>query len=168
MDFGEGWWEALVTLQSSLPIYFMTSDLQSDNWIASPRKNCGTTRLCDNFWFVKIHADKIESGPPHALSVRDIRVIIKTVPLDWTREIKEIRISNSLEWHSFTFFSRFDGCLTIVSRNSTKKRALAAVLSELAAISIGFDRGLRYRSKAMRSRLVKMTAALQEQLLITV
>ena len=114
---------------------------------------------------MKIHADKIESGPPHALSVRDIRVIIKTVPLDWTREIKEIRISNSLEWHSFTFFSRFDGCLTIVSRNSTKKRALAAVLSELAAISIGFDRGLRYRSKAMRSRLVKMTAALQEQLI---
>jgi hypothetical protein len=122
-------------------------------------------RLCDNFWFVKIHADKIESGPPHALSVRDVRLIIETVPLDWTKEIKEIRISNSLEWHSFTFFSRFDGCLTIVSRNRTKRRVLAAALSERAAISIGSDQGLRYRSKAMRSQLSKMTAALQKQLI---
>jgi hypothetical protein len=33
--FDEGWWEALVTLQSSLPICFVTPDLQSGNWIAS-------------------------------------------------------------------------------------------------------------------------------------
>src|SRR5207237_879838 len=31
------WWEALVTLQSSLPAGLTTSDLQSGSWITSPR-----------------------------------------------------------------------------------------------------------------------------------
>jgi len=31
----EGWWEALVTLQSSLPVHFATPDLQAGNRIAS-------------------------------------------------------------------------------------------------------------------------------------
>jgi hypothetical protein len=115
---------------------------------------------------VKIHADKIEEGPPHALSVRDVRLIFKTVPRDWTREIKEVRIANSLKWHSqLTFFSRYDGCFTIYSRNATKEKALAVVLSELAGISMRLDRGLRHRPKAVRNRLAKMTAVFRQQLL---
>jgi hypothetical protein len=119
----------------------------------------------DILCLVKIHADKIEEGPPHALNGRDVRRIIKTVPQDWTKEVKEIRIANSLEWNSRTFFSRYDGCLTIYSRNKTKEQALAALLSELAAISMRLDRGLRYRSKAVRNRLKKMTAPFMQQLL---
>ena len=144
--------------------YFMTSDLQSDNWIAS-RKNCLDMKSCDILCLVKIHVDKIEGGPPHVLNRRDVRLIIETVPGDWTKEIKEIRISNSLEWNSHTFFSRYDGSLTIYSRNRTKERVLNAVLSELAAISIGLDRGVRYRPKAVRDRLSKMTAAYKQKLL---
>jgi hypothetical protein len=114
---------------------------------------------------VKIRADKIEEGPRHALSKRDIRLIFEAVPRDWTKEINEVRIANSLEWHSHTFFSRYDGCLTIYSRNRTKEQALAAVLSELAAISLRLDRGLKYRPKAVRNRLEKMTAPFMQQLL---
>jgi hypothetical protein len=86
---------------------------------------------CDNLCTVKIHADKIEEGPPHALNRRDVRLIFETVPPDWTKEIKEVRIANSLEWNSHTFFARYDGCLTIYSRNRTKAQALAAVLASL-------------------------------------
>src|SRR5215469_13944324 len=130
----------------------MTPDLQSGSRIAS-LKNCLGLDPRDIVCAVKIHADKIENGPPHALSMRDVRLILKTVPRDWTKGIKEIRIANSLDWYSHTYFSRYDGCLTIYSRKKTKARALAAVLSELAAISIGSDRGLRYRPKAVRDRL---------------
>jgi hypothetical protein len=114
---------------------------------------------------VKIHADKIEEGPPHALSRRDVRLIFQTVPRDWTEEIHEVRIANSLEWHSRTFFARYDGCLTIYSRNRTKKQALAGVLSELAAISKRLDRGSKYRPKAVRDRLAKMAAPFMQKLL---
>lgn len=112
-----------------------------------------------------IHADKIEEGPPHALSRRDVRLIFETVPRDWTQGITEVRIANSLEWHSRTFFSRYSNCLTIYSRNRTKKRALADVLSELAALSAGLDRGLRRRPKAVRCQLEKMTSPFMQQLL---
>jgi len=114
---------------------------------------------------VKIHADKIEEGPRHALSKRDVRLIFETVPPDWTREINEVRIANSLEWHSRTFFSRYLGRLTIYSRNRTKEQALAAVLSELAAISLRLNLGLKSRPKAVRNRLEKMTAPFMQQLL---
>jgi hypothetical protein len=142
----------------------VTADLQSGNWVAS-RKGCLETKSCDIVRIVKIHADKIEGGPPHALNKRDIRIIIKTVPQEWTKEIKEVRIANSLERISHTFFSRCDGCLTIYSRNRTKERALETVLSALAAISIGVDRGLRGRPRAVRNRLAKITAPYKQQLL---
>ena len=108
--------------------YFATADLQSVCWIIS-RKDFPRTDLFVMLSPVKIHADKIEGGPPHALSVRDVRLIFSTVPADWTKEIKEVRIANSLEWHSRTYFARYDGCLTIYSRNQTKQKALTTVLS---------------------------------------
>ena len=119
----------------------------------------------DILCLVKIRADKIEEGPPHALNPRDVRLIFKTVPPNWTKEIKEVRLANSLEWNSHTFFARYNGCLTIYSRNRTKAQALAAVLSELAAISMRLDRGLRYRPLAVRNRLEKTTAPFLQQLL---
>jgi len=114
---------------------------------------------------MKIHADKIEGGPPHALTVRDVRLIFSTVPQDWIEEIKEVRIANSLDRYSHTYFSRYHKCLNIYSRDRTKKYVLTAVLSELAAVSLHKDRGLRYRSKALRDQLKKMTAPFLQQLL---
>lgn len=108
---------------------------------------------------MKIHVDKIESRPPHALSARTVRLILKAVPPEWTEGIKEVHISNSLEWHgrlACAFFSRYDGCLRIYSRRVTTKEALHAVLSELAAISLRLDRGRSRQPKAVQDRLSKM------------
>lgn len=114
---------------------------------------------------VKIYVDKIEGGPPHALTKHDVRLVFETVPRDWTKDIKVVRIANSLEWRSHTFFARYDGSLTIYSRNKTQVQALAALLSELAAVSLRLDRGLRYRPKAIRNHLEKMTAPFMHTLL---
>ena len=116
---------------------------------------------------MKIHVDKIEGGPPHALKRRDVRLIFETVPRDWTSEIKEVHISNSLEWRSHTFFSHYTGRLTIYSRKRTKERVLASVLSELAAIPLR-DRGWRYRSKAVRDDLKNAIEPFFERLLLLI
>lgn len=141
----------------------MTTDLQSGSRIISSKLQ--EMHSCDNLRVMKIHADKIEEGRPHALNRHDLRLIFKAVPPDWTKEIKEVRLANSLEWHSHTFFARYGGCLTIYSRNRTKAKALADVLCELAAISMRLDRGLKHRPVAVRCRLEKMTAHFMQQLL---
>jgi hypothetical protein len=114
---------------------------------------------------VKILEDKIEGGPPHVLSRQDVRFIFKIVPQEWTKEINEVRLLNSLEWHSHPRFSRYDGCLNIYSRNKTKRQALTTLLFELAAISLRLDWDLRRRPKSIRVRLNKMTAPYLQQLL---
>ena len=117
------------------------------------------------FRAVNIHVDKIESGPPYALSRHDVRLVFKIVPQGWTEEIKKVRLSNSLEWHPYPRFTRYDGCLNIYSRKQTKRKALATLLSELAAISLRLDWDLRRRPKSIRGRLDKMTAPYLQQLL---
>jgi hypothetical protein len=162
---GEGWWEMLVMLQFVTSSVILRQPIYSRLAGSSPMEKLSIVIYCDNLCSVKIHADKIEGGPPHALRVRDVRLIFATVPRDWTKEIKEVRIANSLEWHSHTYFARYDGCLTIYSRNRTKRHALTAVLTELAAISLGTDCGLRHRPKAVRDRLEKMAAPYMQELL---
>ena len=117
---------------------------------------------------MKIHADKIENGPRHTLSHRAVRLILKEVPPKWKVGIQEVHISNSLEWRgglACAFFSRYDGCLTIYSRKATTEQALHAVLSELAAISLRIDKGLRRRPKAVQDGLSKVIAPLMQTLL---
>ena len=114
---------------------------------------------------MKIQVDKIENGTPHAVSARNVRLILKAVPPTWTEGVKEVHISNSLEWRgglACVFFSRYDGRLTIYSRKVTRKEALHAMLSELAAISLRLDRGISRRPKAVRDRLSKMVAPFME------
>src|ERR1700744_6117312 len=95
---------------------------------------------------MKIHADKIENGPPHGLRIGDVRRILATVPTAWIMELKEVRLANSQKYYSpYAFFDRFEGCLTIYSRCGTKKEALVAVLSALAVEAIGANRGIGLR-----------------------
>jgi len=149
----------------------VTSDFVLRHWFyrpaagTFPKRICGEMGSCDTLGPVRIHVDKIENGTPHALSKRDIRLIFNCVPPDWTKDIKKVRIANSLDWYAHTFYARFDGCLTIYSRNKTTEQALTSVLMELAAISLGLDRGLRSRPQAVRSRLKKMIAPFAQQLL---
>lgn len=116
---------------------------------------------------MKIHADKIESTPPHVLSVRDVRTILARVPPGWIDGLTEVRLANSLEHYSpWAFFSSYDGCLTIYSRNGTKRQALIAVLSALAASSLGIRTTVGRRpSEADRHRLEQFIQPFVEQIL---
>ena len=117
---------------------------------------------------MKIHMDKIEGGPPHALSAKDVRLILKAVPSNWKEGMKEVHISNSLEWRgsrACAFFSRYDGCMTICCRNASLEEALNAVLSELAAVALRLNLGLWERRKATQTRLNKIIKPLNQALL---
>ena len=112
---------------------------------------------------MKIHADKIEAEPGHALTVRDVKCILRAVPSQWIEGLAEVRLSNSLEhYRPYAFFSRYDGCLTIYSRRGTKEKALTAVLSALAMeplrIPLGFGRRLSEVDRQRIRRLIKPVA----------
>ena len=87
---------------------------------------------------MKIHADKIESPPSHALSVKSVKCILKSIPSEWTEHISEVRIANSLESAPRVFLNLYDNILTIHSRGATPKRATEMILSELAAVYHGY------------------------------
>ena len=99
---------------------------------------------------MKIKADKIDSLPPHGLRIRDVKLILKSVPPEWIAKLKEVRVANSLEYYSpFAFYSRYDGSLTIYSRTGTQEQAIHAVLSALAVEKLGINRGIgRHRAEA--------------------
>lgn len=94
---------------------------------------------------MKIHLDKIEAEPPHALRARDLRLVLETVPSNWTESIAEVRLANSLEYMGYgarAFFSTYDGGFTIYCRGCKTDQTLAAILEELAAKSLGIRRQL--------------------------
>ena len=155
----------LVTLQFVTSSVILRQPIYSRLAGSSPSRKLLMVNSCGSLCFVKIHEDKIEGGPPHALRVRDVRLIFATVPRDWTKQIRAVRISNSLEWHSHSYFARYDSCLMIYSRNKTKRQALIDVVSELAAISLGSDHGMRYRPNAIRDREERMAAPYIQRLL---
>lgn len=103
---------------------------------------------------MKIHADKIEGNPPHAIRVKDLRVILAALPSEWTEGISEVRLSNSQELRSWAFFSRYDGTLTIYSRGGSAKEALIATLSELAACTLGIATRQRHRRSDQESHRI--------------
>lgn len=103
---------------------------------------------------MKIHADKIEGTPPHAIRVKDLRAILAALPSNWTEGISEVRLSNSQELRSWAFFSRYDGTLTIYSRRGSAKEALIATLSELAACVLGLATRRRHRRSDRESHRI--------------
>jgi hypothetical protein len=71
-----------------------------------------------------IHADKIQTGPAHALRVRDVRRILAAVPPAWIEGLQEVRLTNSLEHTAWAFFSTYYASLIIY--------AAAALLNRLS------------------------------------
>ena len=120
---------------------------------------------------MKIHADKIDSAPPHALSIRDVRLILTAVPPEWIAGIEEVHLTNSCKnpcdlpppW---AFFSRYDHSLTISSRGASLSDALSAVFRELAGGALGRNnRGRHRRSKAENHRLQQLVQPYVDELL---
>ncbi len=83
---------------------------------------------------MKIHADKIESGPGHCLSARDIKLILATIPKEWAAGITDVRLANGTGPRAYMFWG--EGRLTIYSRYCAKKDVLLVLLSALAAPSL--------------------------------
>lgn len=116
---------------------------------------------------MNIQVDKIETAPPHALNLREVKAILKAVPPAWVEGLDDVRLSNSLEYYRpYAFFSRYDGGLTIYSRRGTKRQALVAVLSALAATSLGIRTAIgRRHSESDRRRINDTIQALVDELL---
>src|SRR3954469_11898910 len=83
---------------------------------------------------MRIHADKIDGSQLHGLTVRDVRLILSTVPPDWIEGLVEVRLANGPGPRAYLF--RSDGRLTVYSRSGTKRQILVEVLSVLAAPSL--------------------------------
>jgi|GEM_PF-5996202 len=115
---------------------------------------------------MKIVADKTENCPtPHALSIPEVRCILKAVPDAWIDGLTEIHLSNSIENGPRVFFSRFDGKLTIHSRGCTSVDALQMVLSELAVVHLGLTSRHWHRlSKTERARINRVIQPILEKL----
>ena len=113
---------------------------------------------------MKIHADKIEGSPPHGLTVRDVRLILSTVPPEWIEGLVEVRLANGLGPRAYMF--RSEGRLMIYSRGGTKRQILAEVLSALAAPSLNIV-NVRARSPSMaeKHRLEQFIEPFVEQIL---
>lgn len=116
---------------------------------------------------MKIHADKVEAAPGHALTIRDVKFILRAVPPAWVQELTVTRLSNSLDhYRSYAFFSKYDGGLTIYSRRGTKKQAVIAVLSALAAASLGIRLGFgRNTSEAHKRRINRVIQPLVDEIM---
>lgn len=117
---------------------------------------------------MRIHADRTETNPPHALRVPEVRRILAAVPPDWVDGLSEVHLTNSLKYSAWAFFSRSEGTLTIYSRGSTPAQTLIAILSELAASSLGINTRHRHRrSEAETHRLTQVIQPLVDQILPT-
>jgi hypothetical protein len=116
---------------------------------------------------VKIHVDKIEAPPRHALTLEDVKFILKVVPATWIEDLKEVRLSNSREYYRpYAFFSRYNGELCVYSRRGSKEQAVSAVLCALAAPSLGIR--LRFRgqaSEADKGRINRIIRPMVEQIM---
>jgi hypothetical protein len=117
---------------------------------------------------LKIHADKIENGPAHAFTVRDVKAILKAVPSQWIEGLTEVRLSNGIVDHyrPYAFFSGYDGCLTIYSRQGTKREALMAVLAALAVRPLEIRLSFKcHPSEADRRRIERLVQPIFNELM---
>lgn len=116
---------------------------------------------------MKICADKIDSLPPHGLRIRDVKLTLKSAPPEWTVNLKEVRLANSLEYYSpYAYYSRHDGSLTIYSRTGTQEQVIHAILSALAVEKLGMNRGIgRHRAEAEKYHINQIIQPLIEMIL---
>ena len=113
---------------------------------------------------MKIHADKVEGSPPHGLTVRDVRLILATVPPEWIAGLVEVRLANGTGPRAYLMHS--EGRLIIYSRYSKERQILVAVLSVLAAPSLNIKSTVsRSPSKAEAHRLEQFIEPIVERIL---
>jgi len=118
---------------------------------------------------MRIRADKTQPDSPHALSTSVVRRILESVPPEWVEDIRSVRLTNSHAHHCYAFLSRHEGSLTVFCQKSSCKEAILAVLSELAAHSMGINRNFGVaQSKAESRRILSLVQPYLEQILASI
>lgn len=118
---------------------------------------------------MKIHADKIEGNPPHALSIAEVRCVLKAVPAEWIEGISEVHLSNSSQNGPRVFYSQYYGTLVIHSRGCSAELAVAMIMRELASVQLGHaTRNWHRISKAERVYLQKVIQPYLDEVLSVV
>ena len=115
---------------------------------------------------MKIYADKIVGSAQHALSISEVKRILKAIPAEWLDGLSETHLSNSSESGPRAFFNKHDKTFTIHSCGSTPSETLKIILSELAAVHLGYTTRHWHRlSKTEKSRIEKITQPFLDELL---
>src|SRR5258708_36498035 len=105
---------------------------------------------------MKIIVDKLEAWPPHALSIEDVKAIMRVIPAEWSRYIHVVHLKATLPEHSRfarpVILSIFR--LNICSRGLTKEAAQRDVLRELAVHGVSMTRRMVHRLSKADSRII--------------
>lgn len=102
-----------------------------------------------------IHIERVSAPPFHGLSRSELKSIFSQLPREWLSDLNEVcltasRVSENTRFGgSDSFFSPFDGTLTIFSRGRTALQLLEPVIVALAGHHLGVPlrRGHRYSKK---------------------
>ena len=111
---------------------------------------------------VRIMVEKVQSGPPHALSQNDVKTILSTVPAEWISDLKIVRLRNSSTWQRV--YVR-EGELVICSRGLPKGWIIRQVLIRLAVSFLGWKRPFERLTRAERAKLDPVIAPFLAELL---
>lgn len=115
---------------------------------------------------MKISADKTVGSAQHALSITEIKRILKAIPAEWLDGLSRTHLSNSSESAPRAFFDRFHKTLTIHSCGSTPLETLKIILSELATVHLGYTTRHWHRLSATeKSKIKKITQPFVDELL---
>lgn len=79
--------------------------------------------------------DPIESHPPHAFALSEIKAFMRLVPAELKRDVNLVRLHNGNRHtaaHWIAIFSRLEERLVIASRGINRDRVMEAIIRELA------------------------------------
>jgi hypothetical protein len=115
---------------------------------------------------MKIIVDKLDEYPGHAISRADVRLILASVPVAWSENVKVVRLSSSRSAASVALYAHSVETLTIASRGRARESALRCVLAELAAHALGFKhRTFQHLQARYQARVESLVAPLMAELL---
>jgi hypothetical protein len=117
---------------------------------------------------MKVFEDKVTVYPPHAIGKANVRVILTSLPPEWTAGIQTVRLSASHGENPtvIAYFHPPAGSLLVKSRGSTKERVLRGILTELAGHALGVVfRSYRRLQQRDESRVQRAIAPLVETIL---
>ena len=117
---------------------------------------------------MKIIVDRIDEHPGHAISRADVRVVLSSVPAEWSEHLKVVRLSSSRSAASMALYAHVSSgdTLTIASRGHTKEKALRCMLAEMAAHALGFKhRTFQHLQARYQTQVESLVAPLMAELL---